>query len=152
GDRGRVGGRCAAGRRHLRERIGRRVEIGTVFLELGAVIFGLAVVGHLAGRFGISPVPLYLLGGLAFGSGGLFPVHAPAEFIEIGAEIGVVLLLLMLGLEYAAEELVGNLRRQIPVGALDLVVNGLPGAALALILGWGPIAAFAMFGITAISS
>ena len=68
------------------------------------------------------------------------------------SQVGVVLLLLVLGLEYTAEELVTNLRRQAPVGALDLLLNGLPGAALALMLGWGPIATLAMFGVTAVSS
>jgi hypothetical protein len=35
-------------------------------VELGALLFGLGILGRLAGRIGISPVPLYLLGGLAF--------------------------------------------------------------------------------------
>jgi CPA2 family monovalent cation:H+ antiporter-2 len=35
---------------------------------------------------------------------------------------------------------------------LDVLVNGLPGAAFALLLGWGPTAALAMAGVTAVSS
>ena len=70
-----------------------------VFLiEFGAVILGLGLLGRLAGRFQFSPIPLYLLAGLAFGEGGLLPLGASEEFVAIGAEIGVVLLLLMLGL------------------------------------------------------
>ena len=106
----------------------------------------------MADRLGLSPVPLYLLGGLAFGTGGLLPVDAPEGFFDIGAEVGVVLLLLLLGLEYSAEELVRNLRLQAPVGALDVVLNGLPGAVAAVLLGWGPVGALALAGITAISS
>nr|WP_269204507.1 cation:proton antiporter [Motilibacter deserti] len=121
-------------------------------MELGAVIFGLGVVGRLAGRIGLSPIPLYLLAGLAFGAGGLLPLDAPEGFFQAGSEIGVVLLLLLLGLEYSASELVGQLRQQAPVGVLDLLLNGAPGALLALLLGWGPLAALAMFGITAVSS
>ncbi|NHC43742.1 cation:proton antiporter [Motilibacter aurantiacus] len=123
-----------------------------LLLELGAVIFGLGVLGRLAGRVGLSPIPLYLLAGLAFGSGGLLPLDAPEGFFEAGSQIGVVLLLLLLGLEYSAAELVGQLRQQAPVGALDLLLNGAPGAILALVLGWGPLAALAMFGVTAVSS
>nr|WP_269204985.1 cation:proton antiporter [Motilibacter aurantiacus] len=108
--------------------------------------------GRLAGRVGLSPIPLYLLAGLAFGSGGLLPLDAPEGFFEAGSQIGVVLLLLLLGLEYSAAELVGQLRQQAPVGALDLLLNGAPGAILALVLGWGPLAALAMFGVTAVSS
>ncbi|GAA4742362.1 cation:proton antiporter [Modestobacter marinus] len=131
------------------------MELGhtaVLLLELGAVVFGLGVLGSLAGRIGLSPIPLYLLAGLAFGTGGLLPLEAPEGFFSTGAEVGVVLLLLVLGLEYTAEDLVDNLRRQAPVGVADLLLNGLPGAALALFLGWGPTAALALFGVTAISS
>lgn len=124
----------------------------SLLVELGAVLFGLGVMGRLAGRFGLSPIPLYLLTGLAFGTGGLIPLQAPEEFFTIGSEVGVVLLLLMLGLEYSADDLVANLRQQAPVGVVDLLLNGLPGVAFALLMGWGPVAAFAMFGVTAISS
>jgi CPA2 family monovalent cation:H+ antiporter-2 len=127
-------------------------DTARLLLELGAVLFGLGAVGRLAGWIGLSPVPLYLLAGLAFGTGGLLPVQAPEGFFATGSEIGVVLLLLVLGLEYTAEELVTNLRQQAPVGVLDLLLNGLPGAAGAIVLGWGPLAALAMFGVTAISS
>ncbi|MCZ2818772.1 cation:proton antiporter [Modestobacter sp. VKM Ac-2977] len=131
------------------------MEVGhtaVLLLELGAVVFGLGLLGSLAGRIGLSPIPLYLLAGLAFGTGGLLPLDAPEGFFSTGAEVGVVLLLLVLGLEYTAGDLVENLRRQAPVGVADLLLNGLPGAALALFLGWGPTAALALFGVTAISS
>jgi CPA2 family monovalent cation:H+ antiporter-2 len=128
------------------------VHTARLLLELGGVIFALGVVGRFAGRFGLSPIPLYLLAGLAFGSGGLLPLNAPEEFFSTGAQVGVVLLLLLLGLEYAAEDLVTQLRQQAPIGLLDLALNGLPGVAFALIMGWGPTEALVMFGITAVSS
>ncbi|MBL7496414.1 cation:proton antiporter [Frankia nepalensis] len=124
----------------------------SIFLELGAVLFTLGVLGHIANWIGISPIPFYLIAGLAFGHGGLLPLGASEEFIETGAEIGVVLLLLTLGLEYTADELVHELRRQAPAGALDLPLNAAPGVAAALILGWGWQAAVVMGGVTAISS
>ncbi|WP_242424257.1 cation:proton antiporter, partial [Frankia sp. EI5c] len=127
-------------------------DTATTFLELGAVLFVLGVLGHFASRFSISPIPLYLVAGLAFGHGGLLPLGASEEFVEIGAEIGVILLLLTLGLEYTAEELLHGLRGQAPAGALDLTVNAVPGVAAALLLGWGPLAAVVMGGVTAISS
>lgn len=123
-----------------------------LLLELGAVVFGLGLLGQLAARMQLSPIPLYLVAGLAFGTGGLLPLQAPESFFATGSQFGVVLLLLVLGLEYTGDELVGNLRRQAPVGVLDVLVNGLPGAAFALLLGWGPTAALAMAGVTAVSS
>lgn len=48
-----------------------------VFLiEFGAIILGLGLLGRVAGRLKFSPIPLYLLAGLAFGNGGLLPLGA----------------------------------------------------------------------------
>ncbi|MFD0261144.1 cation:proton antiporter [Kitasatospora indigofera] len=124
----------------------------SVFIELGAIILVLGLLGRIAGRYGLSPIPLYLLGGLAFGHGGLLPLAASEEFVATGAEIGVVLLLLMLGLEYTAADLVTNLKAQYPAGAVDFALNALPGAGMALLLGWGPVAAVVLAGVTWISS
>ncbi|MEV4648387.1 cation:proton antiporter [Saccharopolyspora sp. NPDC049357] len=121
-------------------------------IELGAVFFGLGILGRLAWKIGISPIPLYLLGGVAFGTGGLIPLHGIQPFTHIASEIGVVLLLLLLGLEYSAGELVTGLRRSWVAGLIDIVLNAAPGALVALMLGWGPIAALAMAGVTYISS
>ncbi|MET9861547.1 cation:proton antiporter [Streptomyces smyrnaeus] len=123
-----------------------------LLIELGAVILGLGLVGRFAGRIGLSPIPLYLLGGLAFGHGGVFPLKASEGFIEVGAEIGVILLLLLLGLEYSASELVTSLKTQYPSGIVDFALNAVPGAVAALLLGWGPVAAVALAGVTWISS
>jgi CPA2 family monovalent cation:H+ antiporter-2 len=123
-----------------------------MLIELGAIILTLGILGRLAGRVGFSPIPLYLLSGLAFGKGGLIPLEASQDFVATGAEIGVVLLLLLLGLEYSASELVTNLKTQYPSGAVDFALNALPGAAAALLLGWGPVAAVALAGVTWISS
>jgi CPA2 family monovalent cation:H+ antiporter-2 len=124
----------------------------TALLELGAVLFGLSILGRLAWKVGISPIPLYLVGGLAFGEGGLVPLGGIDEFTRLGAEIGVILLLLLLGLEYSARELMTGLRRSWTAGIIDLVLNTIPGAVVALMLGWGPVGALAMAGVTYISS
>ncbi|GAB2902560.1 cation:proton antiporter [Streptomyces mayteni] len=124
----------------------------TMLIELGAVVLGLGLVGRLAGRLGLSPIPLYLLIGLAFGHGGLIPLSTTEDFIEIGAEIGVILLLLMLGLEYTATELADSLKTQYPSGLVDLVLNATPGAVAGFLLGWGPVGALALAGVTYISS
>jgi CPA2 family monovalent cation:H+ antiporter-2 len=121
-------------------------------IELGAVFFVLGLLGRLAGRIGLSPIPLYLLGGLAFGSGGLIPLGGIEDFTSLSSEVGVILLLLLLGLEYSAAELVTGLRRSWLAGLLDIVLNAAPGVAIALILGWGPVGALVMAGVTYISS
>jgi CPA2 family monovalent cation:H+ antiporter-2 len=126
--------------------------LALTLIELGAVVFCLGLLGRLAGRIGMSPIPLYLLGGLFFGSGGLVKLDGMHEFAHLSSEIGVILLLLMLGLEYTAAELVTGLRRSWQAGVLDLVLNFLPGAGLAVMLGWGLVGAMVMGGVTYISS
>jgi monovalent cation:H+ antiporter-2, CPA2 family len=123
-----------------------------LLLELGAVILGLGVLGRIAGRLGLSPIPLYLLAGLAFGKGGLLPLVTATEFIQPGAEIGVILLLLLLGIEYSAEELTGALRRSADAGVVDLVLNFTPGLVAGLLLGWPLLAAVVLGGVTYVSS
>jgi CPA2 family monovalent cation:H+ antiporter-2 len=127
-------------------------SVALSLIELGALFFGLGILGRLAGRLGISPVPLYLLGGLAFGSGGLLPLEGIEPFTSVASEVGVVLLLLLLGLEYSASDLVGGLRRSWAAGFVDMVLNAAPGAIAALVLGWGPLGALAMAGVTWVSS
>jgi CPA2 family monovalent cation:H+ antiporter-2 len=127
-------------------------ETTVLLIEVGALLFGLGLLGRLSRRVGLSPIPLYLLAGLAFGQGGLLPLAASEEFLSFGAEIGVILLLVLLGLEYSPDELVANLRTAAPVGLLDAVVNALPGAAFALLLGWGWVAAVVLAGVTWVTS
>ncbi|TYC99033.1 cation:proton antiporter [Arthrobacter echini] len=121
-------------------------------IELGAILLSLGILGRLAGRIGLSPIPLYLLGGLFFGRGGFIELEGVLTFSQVGSEIGVVLLLLMLGLEYTAKELVTGLRQSWMAGIVDLVLNFTPGALVAVILGWGPVGALVMGGVTYISS
>ncbi|GAA3292091.1 cation:proton antiporter [Dactylosporangium vinaceum] len=121
-------------------------------IEIGAVILGLGLLGAVSAKFGISPIPLYLIAGLAFGQGGILPLATSEEFTATGAEIGVILLLFTLGLEYTAPELVTTLRHNALSGVVDLVLNAAPGVATALILGWGPVAAVALGGVTYVTS
>lgn len=121
--------------------------------HLGLVILTLAVLARLAARFGMSPVPFYLLAGLAIGAGGpLELVDEGVGFIETGAQIGVLLLLFMLGLEYSGQELFENLRAHGPAGAVDAALNFTPGLVAGLLLGWSPLSALVLAGVTYISS
>ena len=60
-------------------------DISRLLIELGLVVVGLAVLARLASRWSISSIPFYLLGGLAFGKGGLAPLDVSTGFIHIGA-------------------------------------------------------------------
>ncbi len=122
------------------------------FVELGCAVIGLALLARIANRWGFSAIPLYLLAGLAFGNGGLAPLNVSETFIHGGAEIGVLLLLFMLGLEYTGEQLKTSLRGGFAAGLLDFALNFPPGLVAGLLLGWKPLPAVLLGGVTYISS
>jgi CPA2 family monovalent cation:H+ antiporter-2 len=127
-------------------------DTSRLFVELGAAIVGLAILARVANRWGFSAIPLYLLAGLAFGNGGIAPLNFSNHFVHSGADIGVLLLLFMLGLEYTGEALKQNLRRGLPAGLADFALNFPPGLIAGLLLGWNPLAAVLLGGVTYISS
>jgi CPA2 family monovalent cation:H+ antiporter-2 len=127
-------------------------DASLLFIELGSAIVGLALLARFANRWGFSAIPLYLIAGLAFGNGGLAPLNLSTNFIHIGAEIGVLLLLFMLGLEYTGEELKRNLRAGLPSGIVDFILNFPPGVVAGFLLGWKPLPAVLLGGVTYISS
>ena len=128
------------------------VGLALLLIELGGLVVCLAVLARLAGWLKLSPIPLYLLAGFAFGDGGILPLSLSESFVEVGAEIGVLLLLFMLGLEYTAYELQTSLRTGWTSGVVDALLNFTPGVLFGLALGWEPIAAVLLGGVTYISS
>jgi CPA2 family monovalent cation:H+ antiporter-2 len=130
-----------------------RVQISApLLLQLGAVLTAVALLGTVARRFALSPIPVYLLAGLALGNGGLAPVTAAGQFIITGAPIGVVLLLLTLGLEFSATEFASSLRHHLPSAAVDVVLNATPGALAGWLLGLNGVGILALAGVTYVSS
>ncbi len=125
---------------------------GALLVELGAILVGLALLGRLAARFSVPAIPLYLIAGLMVGEGGIAELLTARDFIGAGAEIGVILLLLLLGLEYSGSELIAALRHNHRAGAVDLVLNFTPGLAVGLAVGWGLNGGLLLGGITYISS
>lgn len=112
----------------------------------------MSVLGRVASRIGQSAIPLYMTLGLLFGSGSIFPLDASIEFLKTGSEIGVILLLLVLGLEYSPTELVRSLRSSMRSGLMDALLNAIPGAIFGLLLGWGPVGAAVLAGVTWVTS
>jgi CPA2 family monovalent cation:H+ antiporter-2 len=123
-----------------------------LLLQLGAVLTALALLGTVARRFALSPIPLYLLAGLALGNGGVAPVTTAGQFITTGAPIGVVLLLLTLGLEFSATEFASSLRHHLPSAAVDFALNATPGAVAGWLLGLDGVGILALAGVTYVSS
>ncbi len=127
-------------------------EAAVAFIEIGAVALAMAVLARVAGRMGITAIPFYLLAGLVVGEGGIAPLDVSSEFIRTAGEIGVLLLLLVLGLEYTADELRVGLRGGLIPGTVDAVANFTPGFLAGMLLGWGATAGVLLGGVCWISS
>ena len=125
---------------------------GALLFQLGALLAAVAVLGSVARRFALSPIPVYLLAGLSLGKGGIWPVAAAGEFIMTGAPIGIVLLLLTLGLEFSATEFASSMRHHLPSAGVDIVLNAAPGAVAGWLLGLNGVAILSLAGVTYISS
>jgi CPA2 family monovalent cation:H+ antiporter-2 len=127
-------------------------DVARAFVEIGLLALGLSALARLASRLGITAVPFYLIAGLGLGDGGIVDLGFAEEFVELGAEIGVLLLLLTLGLEYSADELRNGLRTGGGPGLVDAAFNFIPGLVAGLLLGWQVPAAVLLGGVTWISS
>jgi len=81
-------------------------DAARLFLELGTVTIVLAVGTRLAARTGFSSIPLYLVVGIVLGA--LAPPTLDDALVATLSEVGIVLLLFTLGLEYSAEATAEN--------------------------------------------
>jgi CPA2 family monovalent cation:H+ antiporter-2 len=120
--------------------------------ELGTVLFLLGITTYLATKFKFSVVPIFLIGGIIFGNGGLLPLTLSDNFLTLGAQIGGILLLLLLGLEFTADEIIGSLKMRKGLWLYDLLLNFSPGFILGLLFGWGILGATALGGVMYVSS
>jgi len=131
---------------------GNSPQTAALLAEIGAALLVLGIVAFIANRFKFSVVPLYLLIGLALGDGGLIPLSLSEEFLTTGAQIGAIMLLLLLGLEYSAYDLAKAFTERRSSGVIDFFANATPGFVIGLILGWDIGGALALAGITYVSS
>ncbi|MEY3317227.1 MAG: hypothetical protein RLZZ503_429 [Actinomycetota bacterium] len=128
------------------------MAVNLTLVEIGLLFMGLGLLSWLALKLHVSSVPLFLLAGLALGKGGIVPLNVSEDFLNVGAEIGAILLLLVLGFEYSASELAASMKKRWHAGLMDILLNAVPAALLALALGYGPVGALAFAGIMFISS
>jgi CPA2 family monovalent cation:H+ antiporter-2 len=127
-------------------------ETSAQLVEIGAALLLLGLVAFLANRIKFSVVPLYLMIGLALGTGGFIPLSLSEEFLLTGAQIGAIMLLLLLGLEYSAYDLAKSFKERKSAGVLDVVANATPGFLIGMVFGWGIPGSLALAGITYVSS
>ncbi|NDA41700.1 MAG: cation:proton antiporter [Actinobacteria bacterium] len=125
---------------------------GLLLGEIGSVLIGLGIATLIAHKIRFSVVPVFLCAGLFFGKGGIVALSLSDDFLSLGAQIGAILLLLLLGLEYSARELTKSFNERKSLGLIDILINFIPGLVAALIFGWGWLGALVLGGITYVSS
>jgi len=115
---------------------------------IGTLAGGLAAAllfGYVTQRLGLSPIVGYLLGGLLVGP------HTPGfvadpRLAEQLAEIGIILLMFGVGLQFHVEELLAVRRVAVPGAVAQSVAATLLGAGAASMFGWDWTAGL-VFGI-----
>ncbi|USZ71966.1 cation:proton antiporter [Natronosalvus halobius] len=143
----------------------------THLVDVGALFAVAAVAGLLASRIDQSVIPFYIVAGMLSGPYVLGRVDLPAhlgtdllphgealaldgqaEFIHLGAELGIVFLLFFLGLEFNLERLLAAKHRIGKAGSVDLAINFGAGLLLGFVLFESLLAALLVAGIVYISS
>jgi CPA2 family monovalent cation:H+ antiporter-2 len=117
-----------------------------LILTLAGGLGAALVFGYLTHRLRLSPIVGYLLAGVVIGpyTPGFI---ANAQLAEQLAEIGIVLLMFGVGLQFHVEELLAVRRVAIPGAAAGIAAATLLGAAAARAFGWDLIPSV-VFGLT----
>lgn len=108
-------------------------------VEVVAIVLAAAVVAYISQRVGLVPIVGFLLAGVLIGPSGLGLVTDP-ELIDAAAEIGVLLLLFTIGIEFSLDKL-QKIQRLIFVGGgiqVGLTTALVAGACMAFGVGWRP--------------
>jgi len=137
-------------------------------LEVGVMFASIAAVGWVADRLGQSVIPFYIVVGMIASEfvvgrvdlpGAVAGVDIPAEiyvaeteFVELGAELGIVFLLFFLGLEFNLDRLLARRKQIGTAGTIDALVNFPAGFVLGWLFFGAVLPAFLVAGIVYISS
>jgi len=122
------------------------VEDLGLILTLAGGLGAALVFGYLTHRLGLSPIVGYLVAGVAIGP------HTPGFIANPGlaeqlAEVGVILLMFGVGLQFHAEELLAVKRVAVPGAVAGMTSATLLGAWAGRLFGWGWTSSL-VFGLT----
>ena len=119
------------------------------------MVFALVTASVISTRFGLSAIPAFIIVGVLIGEhppAGLPSLVEGSEGIELLGELGIVLLLFFLGLEFSLERISQAGRLMAIGGGIDLLINGALGFGVGVILfGVGP-EALLLAGVMYVSS
>ena len=123
----------------------------TPLVEFGLIVGSLFGAGWASRRIGLSPIVGYILVGVLLGPYGIVQVFETTETTELLGELGLVLLLFYMGLEFSIGRFRESGTATIRAGVADLL-NFAVGFGLGIAFGLGWLAALFLGGIVYISS
>src|SRR6185436_2618281 len=117
-----------------------------LILMLAAALSAALVLGYFTQRLGLSPIVGYLIAGVLVGP------HTPGfeanpAIAEQLAEVGVILIMFGVGLQFHLEELLAVRRIAMPGAVVGMAVATALGAWVGRVFGW-PLPASVVFGLT----
>lgn len=115
------------------------MKIETVLLSLVVIFLAAKLFGELAERIGQPAVLGEMVGGIIVGASGLRLIDANDPVIHIFAELGVVLLLFLIGLETDLSRLIAVGPVAMAVAVIGVVVPFCGGYGVGLALGYPPV-------------
>ncbi|MEZ4287260.1 MAG: cation:proton antiporter [Polyangiales bacterium] len=125
---------------------------GTLIGDLAAVTVVAAVTSMLAHRFGQSSILGYLLAGLIVGPYIPLPLFANPERMQELAEVGVVLVMFAVGLEFRIRRLIEILPASGLTACVQIAALSWAGFTFGDFLGWSTTASICLGATIAISS
>ena len=118
-----------------------------LLFQLGVILFGLFVAGHLAPLVRLSVVPLYIVTGIFLAG---YVSHS--EMVEFLSLMGVLFLLFYMGLDFSFSTFLSQWRSVFAAGTIDLLINFPLGLLLGFLLEWTLIETLFLAGIMYMSS
>lgn len=127
--------------------------MGEALVAIGGSFLAAGLLARLGRRAGLPTIPLFMVAGIMFGpfTPGLVLVEHP-EDLALLAQLGLVMLLFHLGLEFSLGDLVAGGRRLLTAGCVYITLNVGGGMLFGLALGWGGSEALVIGGMVGISS
>src|SRR5262245_5775760 len=123
-----------------------------VFRDL-AYVFAAAVLGGALAWFARQPLILgYVLGGILIGPFTPGPTVSDVHTFEVFAEIGVVLMMFAIGIEFSLRDLLRVKWVALVGGPLGIVVSILLGLGVGRLLGWPPIQGLVIGAVMSVAS
>ena len=123
-----------------------------VFRDL-AYVFAAAVLGGTLAWFARQPLILgYVLGGILIGPFTPGPTVSDVHTFELFAEIGVVLLMFSIGIEFSLRDLLRVKWVALVGGPLGILLSILLGLGAGLLLGWPRVQGIVIGAVTSVAS